>query len=178
MLLDLCVASIRYGIKRSQAIPVDYKEFDPTLQLHRATFVTLLKNGNLRGCIGSLNARRPLIVDLAQNAFAAAFLDPRFPKIGVQEIDQLSIHISILSESEAIDFNSESDLLSQIRPGIDGLILEDKGNRSTFLPSVWESLPDPQIFLSQLKLKAGLHENHWSKQLKVSRYTTESISKT
>ncbi|MGH8474683.1 MAG: AmmeMemoRadiSam system protein A [Methylococcales bacterium] len=174
-LLDLCLASIRHGVETGQRIEVDTQRFDPALQVWRATFVTLLKYGGLRGCIGSLNAMRPLVVDLARNAYAAAFSDPRFERVEMNEIDTLEIHISILSEPEAMSFRSESDLLSQLQPGIDGLVLEDHGQQGTFLPSVWESLPDPRDFLNQLKRKAGLAEDYWSKGIKISRYTTEII---
>lgn len=175
VLLDLCLASIRHGLDVGQVIHVDCAEFDPALQVDRATFITLLKNEDLRGCIGSLNATRPLVADLAKNAYAAAFSDPRFPKVSLADVDKLDIHISILGKPEAMSFSSESDLIGQLRPDVDGLIIEDRGHRGTFLPSVWESLPEPQIFLNQLKRKAGLAETHWSNQIKVARYSTEII---
>ena len=144
--------------------------------MERATFVTLNKFGELRGCIGHLEAIQPLIADVAENAFNAAFRDPRFQPVTASEFGDLEVHISVLSPPEPMVFTSEADLLRQIRPGIDGLILEDGAYRGTFLPSVWEQLPDPAQFLAHLKMKAGLPPNYWSDTLKVSRYTTESFS--
>lgn len=175
-LIELCLASIRHGFDRGQVIRVDPAGFDSALNVRRASFVTLLKNGDLRGCIGSLIAIRPLVIDLARNAHAAAFSDPRFNKVGAEEIDALHIHISILSEAETMSFRSESDLVKQLRPGLDGLILEHGDHRGTFLPSVWESISNRQDFLNQLKRKAGLSESYWSEKIKVSRYFTESVA--
>ncbi len=140
-----------------------------------ASFVTLKKHGKLRGCIGSLEARRPLVEDVLHNAHAAAFADPRFPPVSAQELPELTFHLSILTPAEPLQFTSETDLLQQIRPGIDGLILEDDLHRSTFLPAVWESLPDATQFLQHLKQKAGLPADYWSGTLTISRYTTESF---
>jgi AmmeMemoRadiSam system protein A len=117
-----------------------------------------------------------LIVDVAENAFSAAFRDPRFTPVGPNELDDLTVHISVLSKPEPITFANEDELLQQLRPGIDGLILRDGRNRGTFLPSVWESLPQPGEFLTHLKTKAGLPPNHWSDAIEVERYTTESFS--
>jgi uncharacterized protein len=174
-LLDLCLASIRHGIDTGQVIRINTAGFNPALKVRRATFVTLLKRGELRGCIGSLQAIRPLIIDVARNAYAAAFSDPRFARVSARELHALNVHISILSEPEAMSFSSEADLVSQLQPGIDGLVIEDKGRRGTFLPTVWDSFPEPQAFLNQLKRKAGLAETHWSERIKVSRYSTETI---
>ncbi len=175
-LLEICVASIRHGIDTGRVIQIDPDAFDPTLKVRRATFVTLMKNGELRGCIGSLQAIQPLVVDLARNAYAAAFSDPRFEQVSAIEMDGLHIQLSILSEPETINFSSESDLVKQLQPGIDGLILEDSGRQGTFLPSVWESIPGPRDFLNQLKRKAGFSESYWSERIKISRYSTETIA--
>lgn len=139
----------------------------------RATFVTLTIGGELRGCIGMLEACRPLAEDVAANAVSAAFEDPRFPPLTKKEFEKLKIHISILSPPEEMAFSSEEDLLNQIRPGIDGLILQAGFHRGTFLPSVWEELPDKTLFWAHLKLKAGLATDHWSDSVRVFRYTTE-----
>ena len=139
----------------------------------RATFVTLTIGGRLRGCIGMLEACRPLAVDVAENACAAAFEDPRFPPLTKAEFKKLEIHISILSPSEEMQFSSEADLLRQIRPGIDGLILQEGFRRGTFLPSVWAELPEKEQFWAHLKLKAGLPADYWSDTLRVSRYTAD-----
>jgi len=141
----------------------------------RATFVTLTLDGNLRGCIGMLEACRPLAEDVAENAVAAAFHDPRFPPLSRDEFDDLKISISVLSPPEEMSFSSEADLLSQIRPGIDGLILQEGFQKGTFLPSVWEELPETEMFFEHLKLKAGLPAGYWSDTLRVFRYTAEYI---
>ncbi len=174
-LLAVARESIRHGLETGRPLTVDVSAFDPALQKERASFVTLNERGELRGCIGSLEAYRPLVADVAENAFNAAFRDPRFPPVTPDEFDALRIHISVLSPPEPMEFRDEADLLAQIRPGIDGLILEDAGRRGTFLPSVWEQLPDRRQFLAHLKLKAGLPPDHWSPTLRVWRYTTESF---
>lgn len=175
LLLDLAEASIRYGLTHGCPLPVDPADYPPSLQQTGACFVTLQREGMLRGCIGCLEPYRSIIEDVAHNAFAAAFSDPRFPPLTESEMAQLDIHISVLSPATPIHFTSEEDLLAQIHPNVDGLILEEQGLRATFLPSVWESLPTPGLFLRQLKLKAGLAGNYWSDTLQVSRYHTESF---
>ena len=178
ILLSVAVKSIQHGFLERVALPVHRDNFNETkLKIDRASFVTLEINGQLRGCIGSLIAMHPLASDVAHNAFAAAFEDPRFPSLTEKEFEQLDIHISILSEASPMSFSSEEDLISQLQPGIDGLVLSDNFKRGTFLPSVWDSLPDAHNFLRQLKVKAGLPENHWSETLKVERYTTFSFGR-
>ncbi len=178
ILLQVARDSIAHGLRTGRPLVVDPADFDPELQAQRATFVTLEEGGQLRGCIGHLEAIQPLVADVAENAFNAAFRDPRFPPVSAGEFDALEIHISVLSPPEPMAFDSETDLLRQIRPGVDGLILEEGIYKGTFLPSVWEQLPDPRQFLAQLKMKAGLPPNYWSDTLKVSRYTTESFAET
>jgi AmmeMemoRadiSam system protein A len=141
----------------------------------RGCFVTLEKAGQLRGCIGSLEPHRALIEDIAENARAAALRDPRFVPVAAHELDSLELSISVLGAPEPIHFASENDLLGQIRPGIDGLILRDGEHRATFLPAVWDRLTDPHRFLCELKRKAGLPLDHWSDTLLVYRYTTKSF---
>lgn len=175
MLLSVAAQSIEHGLNQGSPLAPDPREYPAALQAERATFVTLQSEDVLRGCIGVLEAIRPLVVDVAHNAFAAAFEDPRFPPLTRAELLRLEIHISILSPAEAMRFSSEADLLGQIRPGIDGLILEDRGRRGTFLTSVWKQLPTPGEFFEHLRRKAGLPAGHWSETLKVSRYTTESF---
>jgi AmmeMemoRadiSam system protein B/AmmeMemoRadiSam system protein A len=135
-----------------------------------ATFVTLTKDGELRGCIGSLEARRPLGADVAENAVAAAFRDPRFAPLTAEEWPSVRVEVSLLSAPKPIRFADEADLLSQIRAGEDGLILECDGRRATFLPQVWESLPDKVLFLRELVRKAGLASDTRLGRCKVSRY--------
>lgn len=175
ILLNLARDAIMYGLKNHKPMPIDINKYPENLQKQGACFVTLQINNQLRGCIGSLEAHQPLVKDIVHNAYAAAFSDPRFLPLAENEFPNLDIHISILNKPEPMRFTSEQDLINQLRPGIDGLILADKGRRGTFLPSVWESLPDPALFLAHLKLKAGLPHDYWSDTLTVQRYTVESI---
>ncbi len=175
-LIRLAKDSIAHGLENGRPLKPDTKDYDESLQQTRATFVTLEINHQLRGCIGMLEAMRPLLMDVAENAFSAAFRDPRFPPVSKDEYPKLEYHISILTPSEPVNFKSEADLIQQMRPGIDGLILEEGRMRGTFLPSVWESLPKPEDFLQHLKRKAGLPSNYWSDTLKVSRYECEIIA--
>jgi len=175
ILFSLANDSIRHGLDYGKPIQININQLHPDLIVEGASFVTLEKHGQLRGCIGSIDACRPLAEDITHNAWAAAFQDPRFDRLQETELNELDIFISILSKPETIDFTSEQDLLKQIRPEIDGLIIEAAGRRGTFLPSVWESLPDKKSFLSHLKMKAGLPQNYWSEELKISRYITEYI---
>ena len=175
LLKDLALRSIKNGLETGHALDIDPNEFPAELREHKATFVTLHRHQQLRGCIGMLKPMRPLAEDIAQNAWSAAFRDPRFSPMSAEEMDDLDIHISILGKPELMEFNDEKDLVSKIRPGVDGLILEDGFNRGTFLPSVWESLPDAADFVSHLKLKAGLPKDYWSDTLKVQRYTVEEF---
>lgn len=174
LLKDVARAAIEHGLRHGRPPNPDPADYPPALREPRASFVTLKRGGRLRGCIGSLEAVRPLVVDVAHNAFAAAFQDPRFPPLEAEELNDLDISISVLSPAQPIHFESEADLLARLRPGVDGLILSDGGHRGTFLPSVWEQLPEPAAFLAQLKLKAGLPPDYWSPTLRVERYTTES----
>lgn len=174
-LLNLAAASIKYGLEYGKPLPITTADYPPELQEIRASFVTLTIHQQLRGCIGTLEATRPLVEDVVENAFAAGFRDPRFPPLQRNEYPQLHYHISILSPASPMQFSSEADLISQLRPGVDGLVLEDLGRRGTFLPSVWESLPQAEDFLKQLKLKAGLEASHWSPSLTIQRYTVEDI---
>ena len=175
-LLDIARRSIRHGLDRGTPLPVKPEDFEPPLRAVRASFVTLNRQGMLRGCIGHLEATLPLVEDVAENAFSAAFRDPRFPPLGDNEYDGLELHISVLTPAEPLSCESESDLLRQMRPFQDGLILEEGLQRGTFLPSVWEQLPDPHDFLRHLKLKAGMPVDYWSAKLRVYRYETESFS--
>ena len=142
----------------------------PWLAQAGATFVTLTHEGGLRGCIGSLQAARPLGVDVAENAVAAAFRDPRFQPVTAAEWPAVRVEVSLLSSPKPIAFADEGDLLAQIRPGEDGLILEADGRRATFLPQVWDSMPDKRQFLRELARKAGLPADVRLGRCRVSRY--------
>jgi AmmeMemoRadiSam system protein A len=143
----------------------------PALHSRAATFVTLKQSGDLRGCIGSLEPRRPLGVDVRENAISAAFRDPRFPSLVAGEFATTSIEVSVLTRDEPVAARSEEELITRLRPGVDGVIVRHGANRATFLPQVWDTLPDPRDFLRALKRKAGLREDFWSPTLNVSRYT-------
>lgn len=140
-----------------------------------AAFVTLHLDGELRGCIGSIEAHRPLGEDVARNARAAAYRDPRFPPVSPGEIPRLQVEVSVLSPREPLPAASERDALAQMRPGIDGICLDYGEMRSTFLPQVWESLPEPVEFLGELKRKAGLPRTFWHPDLRLSRYTVDKF---
>jgi AmmeMemoRadiSam system protein A len=140
-----------------------------------ASFVTLKLHGDLRGCIGTVDAHRPLGDDVALNARAAAYRDPRFAPVSRLERDDLQIEVSVLSPRERIAVASEADAISKLRPGVDGVYLEYEHARSTFLPQVWESVPDPVDFLAELRRKAGLPARFWHPAMKLSRYTVEKF---
>lgn len=170
-LLDVARRSIRHGLDTGKPLtPADEGQFTAAMKSPGASFVTLNLAGSLRGCIGSLEPRRPLVEDVAQNAFAAAFRDPRFPPLSEQEYSSIDLHISVLGPASPMDVADEASLHAALRPGVDGLILDDPPYRSVFLPQVWESLPDPRQFVEHLKLKAGLRSDHWSPSLRFSRF--------
>jgi uncharacterized protein len=175
LLKHLAKDSIEYGLFNQRSLLVDLSTMPEVLTEHRATFVTLEINNQLRGCIGMLEAQRPLAEDVAANSYAAAFSDPRFPPVEDHELAKLSIHISILSPAVQLNIQSETDLIKQLQPDIDGLIIEDNSHRATFLPSVWQSLPVAEDFVHHLKIKAGFKANYWSKTIHAYRYSTESF---
>lgn len=164
--------SIHYGLQQHKPLAINLSDYNAPLTSQGASFVTLNLHHQLRGCIGTLEAYQPLVKDVAEHAFAAAFRDPRFPPLTADEEPHLELHISILSKATPIEFSDEEDLLKKIEPGIDGLILEDKHHKGTFLPSVWEQLTTPREFLNQLKLKAGLKQDDWNEHIRVCRYHT------
>ena len=174
-LLGIGARSIRHGIVYGKACEVDQERLPPALREHRATFVTLESERRLRGCIGSLQATRPLAEDVAHNAHAAAFTDPRFAPVQEDELQGLGIKISVLSPPVRMQVESRVDLVDQLRPGVDGLILQDGEKRATFLPSVWSGIPEPERFVSQLAGKAGWPAGHWSRTVRAWRYTVEEF---
>jgi uncharacterized protein len=177
-LLHLAREAIRFHIEHDASMPVDEADFPPELRTHRATFVTLHLAGEFVGCIGTIQPRESIVASVARNARAAAFEDPRSPGVRPRDVDRLEVHISLLSPLEPVHFSSEADLISQLRPGVDGLVLEERFHRGTFLPSVWESLPEPETFLNHLKMKAGLPSDYWSPGISAYRYTVDSIAET
>ena len=174
-LLGIAARSIRHGTEHGRACDVDLDRLPPSLRERRATFVTLESNRRLRGCVGSLQATRPLAEDVAHNAHGAAFTDPRFPPIQEDDLEGLSIKISVLSPPVPMQVESQADLVAQLRPGVDGLILQDGEKRATFLPSVWSGIPEPERFVGQLARKADWPAGHWAETVRAWRYTTEEF---
>jgi AmmeMemoRadiSam system protein A len=147
----------------------------PALTVRRSAFVTLRRGEELRGCCGSLDGARPLAEDVWRNAWAAAFNDYRFQPLTAAEWRHMNLHLSLLTVPERLDVTTEDQLLAVLRPSIDGLILESDAGRATFLPDVWQQIPDPQQFVRQLKMKAGWPQTYWSSRVRCSRYMTESF---
>ena len=175
LLLDVARRSIEHGFRAGVPLRVELDDTPAQLREIRASFTTLRKAGALRGCIGTLEPRLPLVADVAETAFKAAFQDPRFEPLTREELQQVAIHLSVLSPLEPFPVAGEQELLCRVRPGVDGLVLQDGPCRGTFLPAVWESLPDPRQFVRELKHKAGLPGDHWSPDVRIWRYTVDSI---
>lgn len=174
---NILLYSARAAISRALKLTARVDESVDTsahwLQQPGATFITLTQHGRLRGCIGSLQARQPLIENVRCNAVSAALHDTRFLPVTADELESIRIEVSLLSALQPIRFASEPDALKQLRPGMDGITLEYGDNRSTFLPQVWDSLPQPREFLAQLKVKAGLYADFWDDGVRLSRYTVQ-----
>ncbi len=175
MLLEVARTAIADGLRGGEPRRFSLEGYTAALCAPAATFVTLQLAGALRGCVGTLEAVRALVLDAASNAYAAAYRDPRFPPLTAAEFERLDIRISILSAPQPLVFTGEDDLIQQLRPGIDGLILSERGRRGTFLPAVWESVPQARDFLRELKVKAGLPPHYWSDSIQIARYTTTCI---
>ena len=175
-LLQIARGSITFGFETRRPTLPKLKILPDALRETGASFVTLSNRGKLRGCTGSILAKQPLGLDVAENAFCTAFEDPRFKPLETAEFPQLVIEISVLSTPIDITFVDEADLLDKLQPFIDGLVISTTGHRATFLPKVWENLPEPQKFLTELKDKAGLPADYPSTDLTVSRYRTEIFS--
>lgn len=151
-------------------MPLLLEDWPALLRESGATFVTLHLLGKLRGCIGSLTADEPLLQNIVHNTHAAALRDPRFLPVEAGDVASIRLDIAVLTSPSTMQVRDESDLLNQLRPGIDGLILQLGERRATFLPSVWGSLAEPQLFLDHLRLKAGLPRDFWAADLRFSRY--------
>jgi len=174
-LLEVAWSSIHHGLRHGVPLEVRPWQFEASLQELRASFVTLRIGEQLRGCTGTLEASRPLVVDVAHNAFGSAFRDSRFAPLTNEEFPDLDLHISVLDSPERLAVASEEELLRALRPGKDGLVLEEGVQRATFLPAVWEQLPAPREFLRHLKEKAGFPSDYWSPTLRLFRYTVREI---
>jgi hypothetical protein len=174
-LLHLARSAISQGFSGDGEINVPLADFDAGLKARRGSFVTLNQRGQLRGCIGSLAASRPLLVDVAHNARAAAFRDPRFKPLTATEYASIDVHISVLSPARPVQVRSRRELIDFLQPGVHGLILQQGKHRATYLPSVWEKIADSDRFIAELRAKAGLPRGGWSDELQVSVYTTEEF---
>jgi AmmeMemoRadiSam system protein A len=175
-LLAVARASIEHGFRSGMPLVVDPRDFPEALGEPGASFVTLRIEGALRGCVGSVEPHRPLVVDVAYNAFAAANRDPRFPPLHPEERTSVELHVSILGPTEPIRFRSEGELLATLDPGVHGLWIAAGPRRATFLPQVWEQLPDPGAFLGRLLEKAGIPADLPCEMWEASRYTVDEIS--
>lgn len=167
VLLPIARASISAALGHT----VEIAEDAAWLQELGACFVTLTRQGQLRGCIGTLEARRSLLVDVKANAVSAALRDPRFSPLTVTELAHTDIEVSLLSPMQPMRFDSEAHALAQLQPGVDGVVLEFDRYRSTFLPQVWEQLPTASEFIAHLKHKAGLPPGFWAEGMRLQRYT-------
>ncbi len=176
ILLKTAKDSIFYGLSNDRAMKVNLKNFDDELKEFGASFVTLKETGSLRGCIGTVVPFQPLIQDVAENAFNAAFRDPRFNMLSLEEFGKIKIYISILTPMVEIKFKDEKDLISKIRKGKDGLLLEVGSYKGLFLPSVWEDIDDEATFLTHLKLKARLPMDFWSNAIKVKKFSSVCVT--
>ncbi len=169
------VAIARESIEERLGVGARAARTNEWLRQIAATFVTLRKHGELRGCIGTVDARSALGEDIVHNSQAAAFHDPRFPPLERSELGDIEVEVSLLSQRRAMEAASEMEALARLRPGVDGVHLEFGEARATFLPQVWESIPDPLAFLCELRRKADLPLRFWHPELKLTRYTVEKF---
>ena len=167
---QVLLAQARKAIADALGLPAPAAPDHPQLAERGATFVTLTLDGELRGCIGSLNAHRPLGQDVRDNAVAAALRDPRFPPLTAAEFAEVRVEVSLLTEPDFIEFRDEADALAQLEPGRDGVIFFNGCQRATFLPQVWEQLPERRLFMAALKQKAGLPPDFWGPNVMIARY--------
>jgi len=177
LLLDIADAAIVEGLEGTPPSPLVLERLPAALREPTAAFVTLTVGGELNGCIGSLEADEPLAEAVARNARSAAFYDPRLPALRRSDYDSLSIEVSVLSTLEPIPSASRSEVLDQLRPGTDGLLISDGIRRAVFLPSVWEQLPDPADFLSHLQRKAGMPPTRWPENMRAWRFRAHKYSR-
>ena len=175
-LLELARQALEGGVRGQQLPPLELGSLSPRLQEQGATFVTLTVAGNLRGCIGALEPYQPLAEDVREHAVAAALQDYRFPNVQPEELPRIEIEVSRLTHPVPLEYTTPEDLLSKLRPGIDGVVLRDGPRRATFLPQVWEKLPDPAEFLDHLCYKMGAAPDTWRKKhLDVLVYQVEEF---
>jgi len=175
-LLELAREALEGGVRGKKLAPLDLDSLPPRLREQGASFVTLTVAGNLRGCIGALEPYQPLAEDVREHAVAAALQDFRFPNVEPEELPQIAIEVSRLTPSAALEYTTPEDLLTKLHPGVDGVVLRDGPRRATFLPQVWEKLPDPACFLENLCYKMGVAPDQWRKKhLDVQVYRVEEF---
>ena len=170
-LLRVAREAIAHLLRTGRALAVEPRRFPPALREKRASFVTLRRrDGTLRGCVGELEASRTLVESVADRACAAAFHDSRFPPLEADELDDVELHVSVIGPLTPIAAESEAALRAALRPGVDGVVIDDGVRRATFLPAVWESLPDPAAFLGELWRKARIPAHDFPRSLRAWRY--------
>ena len=175
-LLRMAREAMECGVQGKQLAPLDERSLSPQLREQGASFITLTIRGQLRGCIGALEAHQPLAKDVREHAIAAALEDPRFPPVREDELSRIQIEVSRLTRPLPLEYKDAADLLSKLRPNVDGVILRDGGRRATFLPQVWKKIPDPSEFMNNLCYKMGLSDNAWRvKHLEVLVYQVEEF---
>lgn len=160
-LLALAREALERGVRGQRLLEIDLDSLTPALREIGASFVTLTGHGQLRGCIGTLEAHQPLAEDVREHAIAAALEDYRFPPVSPRELDEIEIEISRLTRTEPLSYDNPEDLERKLRPGIDGVVLRDRFRRATFLPQVWQQLPEPELFLNHLCQKMGVPRDYW-----------------
>jgi len=175
-LLHLAREAMECGVRGKKLSPLDEESLSAHLREQGASFVTLTERGQLRGCIGALEPHQPLAHDVREHAVAAALKDPRFPPVREDELNRIQIEVSRLTRPVPLEYKDAADLLSKLRPQVDGVILSDGARRATFLPQVWEKIPDPAEFLNNLCYKMGIHDNAWrTRHLDVLIYQVEEF---
>ncbi len=175
-LLDLARKTLEDALQGRKMAKLEPGSIPEKLHLSGASFVTLTKHGRLRGCIGTLEAYQPLVEDVREHTLAAAFNDYRFPAVHEYELEKIKIEISVLSKPEELEYSNPDELLARLRPNIDGITLMDGKRRATFLPQVWEKIPDKVEFLEQLCQKMGVEADLWRKKLlRVQTYQVEEF---
>lgn len=176
-LLKLAREVIVRGTVASSTVEPNATELTSALRLPRACFVTLHQHGTLRGCIGNLTPKEPLFRAVMENAYSAAFRDMRFAPVAANEVGELNIEISVLSEPQPLEVKQPEDVLQTLRPGVDGVVLSRAGRTATFLPQVWEKLPKPADFLAALSRKAGMESEDWrARDARLMTYQVESFA--
>jgi AmmeMemoRadiSam system protein A len=175
-LLTLARATLERNLRGQEVPPLDLASMTPHLREPGASFITLTIRGELRGCIGALEAYQPLAQDVREHALAAALEDPRFPPVRPEELSGIEIEISRLTQPQSLQYQEAADLLKRLRPGVDGVILQDGWQRATFLPQVWDKIPDKAEFLDNLCAKMGAAPNTWrNKHLEVKTYQVQEF---